>query len=100
MNCEACGTRLPTQNAGRPRKYCPGGECGRLADAIERLERALRPVNARLVNGDAAAKLNLVELRYRLFTLLADEVDRPRHAPGTQDAQGNNLGGRFIKRRV
>ena len=104
MNCEACGTKLPLQTSGRPRKFCAPvngvHECRDLASAISRLERALKPVNARLAAGDASDKLNLVELRYRLFTLLADEVTRPRHAPGSTDSDGNAMGGRFIKRRM
>ena len=64
-----------------------------------KLEKALGPVVKRMAEADTSrSKLDLVELRYRLFTLLADEVPRPRYAPGTQDAEGNNLGGRFIKR--
>jgi len=103
--CEACGTKLPTQKAGRPRKYCPPvdgvHQCRELAEAITKLEAKLGPVVARLVDtGTSRSNLDLVELRYRLFTLLADEVPRPRYEAGTLDADGNHLGGRFIKRRA
>ena len=103
MTCEACGTKLPTQTAGRPRRFCLPvdgvHECRILNEAIVKLEKALGPVVKRMVAVDSSrSKLDLVELRYRLFTLLADEVPRPRYAPKTVDADGNLIGGRFIKR--
>ncbi len=104
-SCEACGTRLPHQKAGRPRKYCPPvngvDECRELAEAFRKMEAKLKPVIKRLVDEDTnQSKLNLVEIRYRLFTLTADEVPRPRHGAGALDTDGNHLGGRFIKRRA
>ncbi|MEE8384835.1 MAG: hypothetical protein V3S01_02830 [Dehalococcoidia bacterium] len=95
--CEACGTNLPTQTTGRPRKFCRPvngvHECRDLNSAIERLEKALGPVTARLVDGDATDRMNLVELRYRLFCLLGDEVPRARYPLGHPKA------GQFMKRR-
>lgn len=97
MACITCGTKLPRQSAGRPRKFC-GVECRTLNDAINRLESAIGPVAARLLNGTpdterspkavAGDHQNLVELRYRLFCLLGDEVPRPRHPKGHPNAGG------------
>ena len=89
--CETCGTKLPTHKAGRPRKFC-GKECRVLNDAIVRLEKALDPVTTRLVEGDHRDHLNLVELRYRLFTLVSEQLPRPRYPKGHAKA------GQFMKR--
>ena len=99
MECETCHTVLPRQTAGRPRKFC-SKECRVLNEAIVRMEKALGPVNARLMAGTNADRQGLVDLRYRIFTLIADEMDRPRIAAGTVDADGKKVGGRFIKRTV
>jgi len=82
MLCECCGTKFAGNRRGRPRKYC-APECGLLSDAISRLEETLPGVCARLMAGSQDDRQNLVELRYRLFTLLADEVPRPRTSRGT-----------------
>lgn len=90
--CETCGTKLPKHTAGRPRKFCPGSECRILNDAIVRLEKALAPVAGRLMAGDSRDHLNLVELRYRLFTLVSEEIPRPRYPKGHAKA------GQFMRR--
>ena len=108
MKCETCKTKLPHQSAGRPRKFC-SSECRVLNDAIVRMEKALGPVNARLMAGTNDDRMGLVDLRYRLFTVISDEVTRPRYPAGLRQwavpvgqegPAGPSLGGRFIKRRV
>ena len=87
MTCETCGRAMPCQTMGRPRKYC-GTECRLLNEALVRAEKALGPVVAALLADGKRGAVALVELRYRMFTLITDEIPRPRDARG-----------RFIKRR-
>lgn len=97
--CDTCNCKLAKQTRGRPSKFC-SKECRVLNDAIERLERALGPVTDRLLNGTEESPathkdhLNLVDLRYRLFTLVSTEMPRPRYPKGHARA------GQFIRRTV
>lgn len=85
--CECCGRPMPRQERGRPRKFC-SKECRVLNESIVRLEKALGPVVDSLADDGQRGAYGLVELRYRMFTLLSDEVPRPRDSKG-----------RFLKRR-
>ena len=83
-NCDICSMPLGNQKRGRPRMRHP--HCGDLADALSRLEKALPAV---VEHCDDDAKVNL---RFELFSLIAQEIPRPRYPKGHPKA------GQFIPR--
>lgn len=75
MKCPTCHNPIPKQRMGQPRKHC-SAECGEFARALARVKRGLPNIVAK------AKPSGLVELRYGLFTLIADGVPRVRDPLG------------------
>lgn len=85
--CEMCGRKLEQPARGRPRLVHP--ECKVLHDTLKRLENALEPEALDALGMTTEAT---VELRYRLFTLVSDQVPRARFPKGHPKA------GQFVPR--